>query len=304
MTTQDISPVPDIFSRRNGAAVRMRLQWLEFVLYWAGQVRREDLIRRWGISFPQASSDLAAYQALAPGNLDYDYQQRCYKAAAEMRLFFPENADLEATLSEDSKSAGVVPILPIESVVVPKSNYPLQIMRMIIESFQKKIPLEVCYHDRQNRGGAIALGQQLTVCPHHLITTTSRTYLRGWVKEVQCFVNLVPARIKQAKLTTGSSWVPEELDEAWHKIEDIVLIPSKRLYGPKQNVAAELEYGLTNGQRVVRCRACMVYYVLAAMNLEVAVRNENGECGDPVEKNTGLAVENWQPLQRYCKERV
>jgi hypothetical protein len=124
------------------------------------------------------------------------------------------------------------------------------------------------------------------------------------VKEVRHFVNLVPARIKEARITTESSWVPEELDEAWHTMEDIVLIPSRRLQGTQHHVATELEFGLENGRRVMRCRACMVYYLLAAMNLEVAVRSENDECGDPVEKNIGLAVENWQQLQRYCKERV
>lgn len=293
-----------LFARRNGAAVRKRLQWLEFALYWTGRVRREDMVRRWGISLPQASADIAAYQELAPGNVEYDYQNRWYVVAPKVKPYFVETTDFEAGLVEDSQAVGVEPVLSMDRVAPLSSTYSINVMRPIIQGFQQRIPLEIQLYDRQDKRGAIPLGTKSTICPHHLIIAPLRTYLRCWVKESQRFVSLAPALITAVRFAPESSWVPDELDAGWHTMEDIVLIPSPSL-AEEHRAAAEREYGLKNGRRVIHCRACMVYYVLASMNLDVAVRSENDERGDPgKERNIGLAVENWQQLRRYTKERV
>ena len=62
-------------------SVETRLEFVEFRLFWDGRVNRGDLVRHFGISVPQASTDLARYQQLAPGNLLYDRNAKTYAAA-------------------------------------------------------------------------------------------------------------------------------------------------------------------------------------------------------------------------------
>ena len=43
-------------------SVEQRLEFIDFLLYWGGRVNRRNLIDHFGISLPQASSDLTLYQ--------------------------------------------------------------------------------------------------------------------------------------------------------------------------------------------------------------------------------------------------
>src|SRR5712692_4503049 len=66
-------------------SIERRLQFIEFRLFWDGQVNRGDLVRYFGISVPQASTDLARYQEIAGGNLQYDKRARAYVATPAFR---------------------------------------------------------------------------------------------------------------------------------------------------------------------------------------------------------------------------
>ena len=59
-----------------------RLEFIEFRLFWDGGVRRGDLMSRFNVSTPQASTDLANYRELAPENIEYDATQKRYVATA------------------------------------------------------------------------------------------------------------------------------------------------------------------------------------------------------------------------------
>ena len=43
-----------------------RLEFIEFRLYWEGGIRRADITEKFGVSVPQASADIGAYQLTAP----------------------------------------------------------------------------------------------------------------------------------------------------------------------------------------------------------------------------------------------
>ena len=72
-------------------SVEQRLEFIEFRLFWEGKVRRADLVDEFGISVPQASADIQRYDALAPGNIEYDASAKTYVIAAAFKplLFKP-----------------------------------------------------------------------------------------------------------------------------------------------------------------------------------------------------------------------
>jgi hypothetical protein len=63
-----------------GWACERRLDYIDFRLTTASHVRRADLVRTFGVSVPQASSDLAHFLALHPGAMVYNKTAKRYAA--------------------------------------------------------------------------------------------------------------------------------------------------------------------------------------------------------------------------------
>jgi hypothetical protein len=57
---------------------RDRLAFVELRVRFIGEIRRQDLVSRFGIQSAAATRDLALYKDLAPGNIDYDSKGKSY----------------------------------------------------------------------------------------------------------------------------------------------------------------------------------------------------------------------------------
>ena len=66
-------------------AVEQRLRFIDFLFAEYGTLNRSALMDYYGISSPQASSDISEYLALAPGNAKYDMRAKTYRRTAEFR---------------------------------------------------------------------------------------------------------------------------------------------------------------------------------------------------------------------------
>lgn len=64
---------------------RQRLDWIAETLRVFGFINRDHLMRKFGISKPQASHDLTAFQRHSPGAMQYDGSRKCYVRAAVAR---------------------------------------------------------------------------------------------------------------------------------------------------------------------------------------------------------------------------
>jgi hypothetical protein len=61
---------------------RDRLAFVELRVRFIGEIRRQDLVSRFGIQSAAATRDLAVYKDLAPGNIDYDAKGKSYVLGA------------------------------------------------------------------------------------------------------------------------------------------------------------------------------------------------------------------------------
>jgi hypothetical protein len=61
---------------------QQRLEWIAETLRVFGFINREHLMREFGISQPQASNDLAAFQRAHPKAMVYDVSAKRYQARA------------------------------------------------------------------------------------------------------------------------------------------------------------------------------------------------------------------------------
>jgi hypothetical protein len=55
-----------------------RLEWIAETLHVFGFINREHLMRKFGISQPQASKDLTTFQRQHPDLMQYDLSRKCY----------------------------------------------------------------------------------------------------------------------------------------------------------------------------------------------------------------------------------
>lgn len=60
--------------------LQQRMEWIAETLRVFGYINREHLERKFGISTPQASKDLAAFQLAHPTAMAYDSSAKCYVA--------------------------------------------------------------------------------------------------------------------------------------------------------------------------------------------------------------------------------
>ena len=67
---------------------RDRLAFVELRVRFIGEIRRQDLVSRFGIQSAAATRDLALYKDLAPGNIDYDSKGKSYVLGSNFRSVF------------------------------------------------------------------------------------------------------------------------------------------------------------------------------------------------------------------------
>ena len=61
-------------------ATRERLAYIDFRLYFFGEIGRPDLIKRFGMASAGATRDLALYREIASQNIEFDGSNKIYRS--------------------------------------------------------------------------------------------------------------------------------------------------------------------------------------------------------------------------------
>lgn len=119
---------------------RDRLAFIELRVRFVGEIRRQDLVARFGIQSAAATRDLALYKELSPGNIDYDPKGKAYVLGPDFRSIFdfpPERVlswltqgfgdgepmRLKAWVASESPSRLTHPDLDVLASVIAFSNH-------------------------------------------------------------------------------------------------------------------------------------------------------------------------------------
>src|SRR5713226_6117351 len=134
-------------------SVEQRLEFIEFRLLWDGQLNRSDLTEKFDISVPQASMDLARYQALAPHNIRYDRRLKTYVAASSFkpivsnptaRQYLSQLRSIaDQVLAANETWIGWIP--PFEVVPLVRRQLAVGILRSATEAIRKSLSVRVNY---------------------------------------------------------------------------------------------------------------------------------------------------------------
>lgn len=253
--------------------VEQRLEFIEFRLFWDGELKRGDITGRFKVSTPQASADLATYRDLAPGNIEYDGSRKRFVATPAFRpRFLRPNADrylaqLEAiadrviTLSETW--IGEAPAA--EAMPIPRRKVDPMILKGLLTAIRGHRAIDV-EHRSMNPAREETMWRRIT--PHAFGHDGLRWHVRAFCHIDGIFKDFVLSRCLAVGKLHDPGAEPAR-DELWHSFLDVVLEPNPALNERDRRTIAH-EYGMPDGRVTVPVRRALLYYFNKRLHLEAA----------------------------------
>lgn len=243
---------------------RDRLAFIEMVVRFLGEIRRQDLVFRFGIQSAAATRDLALYKELAPGNIDYDTKAKRYVPSTELSPLFEfaperiiswltqgfgdgEPAQLQAWITSETPSRLALP--------------DLSILSRITQAIHQKAPISIEYH-------SLSSGRtEREIVPFALIDNGLRWHVRAFDRKTQEFRDFVITRIRHPSLLDSEIRPHEQNDQdiQWTRIVEVELVPHPAQPHPE---VTEMDYGMTEGALKMKLRAATAGYILRRWSVD------------------------------------
>jgi len=244
---------------------RDRLAFVELRVRFIGEIRRQDLVSRFGIQSAAASRDLALYKVLAPGNLDYDSKGKSYVLGPDFQPVF--DFPPERVLSWLTQGFGDGEPMWIKAWVVAESpsrlTHPvLDVLASVTRAIHQECPLSIEYHSISN-GKATR-----QIVPFALIDNGLRWHVRAYDRMSMEFRDFVITRIKRTHVLKGEMSAPHEQsdqDIQWTRIVELDLVPHPDQPRPE---ITEMDYRMEGGHLRLKLRAATAGYILRTWSVD------------------------------------
>lgn len=244
---------------------RDRLAFVELRLRFLGEIRRQDLVARFGIQAAAATRDLGQYREVGPRNLDYDTKGKVYVRGEWFRPVFEFPAERVLTwLSQgfgDGEPLRLRPLMACEGSIL-RSNLDLEMRSVLTRAIHKKSAVEISYR---------ALSSGLTtreIVPFALADSGLRWHVRAFDRRSGEFRDFVLGRLDDASILQGPVADHERPDQdiQWNRITELELVPHPANVQHPDTI--EAEYNMDGGVLKVRARAAMAGYLLRRWNVD------------------------------------
>src|SRR5690554_4661461 len=249
---------------------RDRLAFVELRVRFIGEMRRQDLVTRFGIQSAAASRDLALYKGLAPGNIDYDPKGKSYVLGPDFRPVF--DFPPERVLSWLTRGFGDGEPMqlkaPFTNAVLASEGpsrltHPdLDVLAAVTRAIHQECPLAIEYH-------SISSGcTEREIVPFALIDNGLRWHVRAFDRKSQEFRDFVITRIKHPRVLRTSPVAPHESDSQdiqWNRIVELDLVPHPDQPRPE---ITEMDYGMREGRLQMKLRAAVAGYILRKWSVD------------------------------------
>jgi hypothetical protein len=254
--------------RRARWSQQRRLEFIDFVLCWDGQLNRGDITDFFDISVPQASLDIAHYIELAPHNLDYDKSSRTYLRSERFRALYPGSAAdhflselLSSARNGDAHTSKLRHMPPIAIVPSPGRTINTKVVISIQRAIRQGTGLRLVYQSlSQPEPGP------RTITPHAFAHDGLRWHVRAYCHTREEFRDFVLARILRID-GAAAPGLGGDADADWNTLVSLVLSPHPKLNAAHRR-AIELDYGMTRERVELRCRVALLFYVLRHLRLD------------------------------------
>jgi hypothetical protein len=249
------SPLKDL-----SPAQLQRLSYIEYRVWFFGEVARKDVLERFGLATAAGTRDMVLYRQLAPGNVLYE--AKTYRHAPTFQPLFQHPA--ERVLAGMTTGIGVGEPLGgtelIPHAVPARLHLPdLETLATVSRAIHQRQPLRLRYHSMKT--GAV----EREIVPHALVDSGVRWHVRAYDRTKGEFRDLVITRMESVtpiRTISGASTQAYELasaDEQWNRVISLELVPHPSHRHP---LSVAKDFGMTGNRLVVELRAAVAGYVL------------------------------------------
>lgn len=242
-----------------------RLTFIDFRLYFLGELRRADLIERFSISAAVATRDIALYREIAPGNCEFDNSAKTYRLGSEFDPIFehPVKRALVAL------SQGFGEVAGDNTGPLVRSDFPValslprvEILAGVSRAIYSQAAMQVSYSS--NTSGA----SERELVPFALVNNGSRWHARAFDRKSKSFRDFMLTRMSNISVAKDSVAKPEEMPEndvQWSRIIELELVVHPSVDRPE--VIAQ-DFEMVNGVMKIRVRATNAGYLLRQWNVD------------------------------------
>lgn len=251
-------------------SVSRRLQFIEFRLFWEGQLNRSDLMNRFGISEPQASADLARYQELAPANLVYDKSLKRYVPGPKFRPVLAK-PDVNAYLTQlyglaeelaPREEPWIARAPEYDVTPTPHRTIHPNRLRGVLQAIREVGTIAIAY-----RSLAHPEPGWRRITPQALCFDGFRWQVRAYCHLDRCFKDFLLARIQGVRREMTERRIDPMEDREWHTRLTVRIGPHPDL-NPNQKRVVEKDYGMKDGEFRLQIRQALLYYLLRRLGLD------------------------------------
>ena len=245
-------------------AQRERLAYIDFRLYFFGEIGRPDLIERFGVAPAGATRDLALYREIAPQNITFDGSNKIYRIGQAFSPLFDHAS--QRVLSAlalgfgDGVNGATQPLLPCESPTA-LSNPRMNVLAPVCRAIHAKRPVAIRYHSMSSGES------ERVIVPFALVDTGLRWHVRAFDRKSGEFRDFVVTRIEAPTLLDEEPQTNERPDNdiQWTRIVELNFVPHPRLERPE---IIKMDYGMTDGSIRIRVRAAVAGYMLLRWSVD------------------------------------
>jgi len=248
---------------------RERLAYIDYKVFFSGELRRADLESRFGIAPAAATRDLSCYRGLAPDNLVYDPSAKIYTLGDRFSPVFTIAVDRAlAWLRQgygDGLTLGIGRPVPADGadLLVPP---PIELLGAVARAIHRGDALKISY---QSLSSGLS---DREIVPLALVDNGLRWHARAFDRKNSRFGDFVINRIGGAEAGGNPVADTEKLsaDEQWNREVELQLVPHPGLSHPK---AIEADYGIPGGVLIVKARAAVAGYALGRWGVDCSPRH-------------------------------
>jgi hypothetical protein len=244
---------------------RDRLAFVELRVRFIGEIRRQDLVTRFGIQTAAASRDLALYKELAPRNIDYDSKGKSYVLGPDFQPVF--DFPPHRVLSWLTRGFGDGEPMRLKAWVASEGLLrltppDLDVLASVTRAIFQECPLGIEYH-------SISIGHtEREIVPFALIDNGLRWHVRAYDRKFEEFRDFAITRIKSPVLLKGAEVRANERsdqDIQWTRIVELELVPHPDQPRPE---LTEMDYGMEGGVLRMKLRAATAGYILRQWSVD------------------------------------
>lgn len=244
---------------------RERLSHIDFRLYFFGELRRADVVDRFGTGPAAATRDIAQYKEIAPENLVLDKASKVYHPTEQFSPLFEHSSRRVLTALSHGFGEGVgesmKPMVRCE-FPTPLSRPKMSVLAPITRAINRGKAVRLAYTS------AASGRTEREIVPIALVDTGTRWHARAFDRKRKEFRDFVLTRMESPVVLETSPISEEEQaekDVQWSRIIELELVPHPKYPRPE---LVKMDYDMPDGVLHVKVRAANAGYMLRSLSID------------------------------------